>query len=256
MECDDLSSLWISKERATGITPSVKREEPTRDASRCVVLVPIAAHIEPACEAALAELARRGYTVRRVYGYAAIDQARNDMATAALADGFEETLWIDSEISFAPAAVDRLRSHGLPMVCGIYARKGQRASACHALPGTRQLVLGAEGGLTELLYAAAGFLLVRRQVYLDIQTRLALPVCNQRFGRPTIPFFQPMVVPDGGGHWYLPEDYAFCERARQCGYKIMADTTIRLWHHGSYAYSWEDAGKDKERYETFYFNVE
>jgi hypothetical protein len=35
----------------------------------------------------------------------------------------------------------------------------------------------------------------------------------------------------------------------------MADTTIRLWHHGSYGYSWEDAGKDQERYETFYINV-
>ena len=108
----------------------------------------------------------------------------------------------------------------------------------------------------ELRYAGTGFLLVRRQVYTDIQERLGLPVCNQRFGRPMVPFFQPMLIPDGEGHWYLPEDFAFCERARQCGYKIMADTTIRLWHHGSYGYSWEDAGQDKERYETFYFNVE
>ena len=92
-----------------------------------------------------------------------------------------------------------------------------RALACHVLPGTDRLVFGAEGGLTELLYAAAGFLLVRWQVYVDIKERLALPVCNQRFGEATIPFFQPMVVPDANGHWYLPEDYAFCERARRCG---------------------------------------
>jgi hypothetical protein len=124
------------------------------------------------------------------------------------------------------------------------------------MPGTTRLVFGAEGGLTEVLYAGAGFLLVRRQVYLDIQERLVLPVCNERFGRITIPFFQPRVVPDAAGHWYLSEDYAFCERARKCGYKIMADPAIRLWHHGSYGYTWEDAGKDKERYETFYFNVE
>ena len=45
-----------------------------------------------------------------------------------------------------------------------------------------------------------------------------------------------------GGYWYLGEDYSFCERARQCGYKIMADTSIRLWHIGEYAYGWEDAG--------------
>ncbi|MEX2138199.1 MAG: hypothetical protein WD894_02980 [Pirellulales bacterium] len=194
--------------------------------------------------------------MRRVYGYAAIDQARNDMATDALADGFEETMWIDADISFDPAAVDQLCAAQLPLVCGIYARKGRRALACHALPGTRRLVFGVGGGLVELRYAGTGFLLVRRQVYIEMQERLGLPVCNQRFGRLTIPFFQPIVIPDGGGHWYLPEDFAFCERARQCGYKIMADTTIRLWHHGSYGYSWEDAGKDKDRYETFYYNVE
>jgi hypothetical protein len=61
----------------------------------------------------------------------------------------------------------------------------------------------------------------------------------------------PCLIPQ----WYLSEDYAFCHRAWQCGYPIMADTTIRLWHHGSYGYSSEDAGKDQERYETFYFNV-
>ncbi|MEX2140776.1 MAG: hypothetical protein WD894_16050 [Pirellulales bacterium] len=227
---------------------------------KCVVLVPVGAQIEPACEAALVELAQRGYAVRRVYGYAAIDQARNEMAAQALADGYEETLWIDSDISFEAAAVDRLRSHDFPIVCGVYARKRMRALACHVLPGTSRLVFGAEGGLSELLYAGAGFLLVRRQVYFEMQEHLALLACNQRFGAKTIPFFQPMVISDSAGPstssgWYLPEDYAFCERARQCGFAIMADTTIRLWHHGSYGYSWEDAGKDKERYETFYFNV-
>jgi len=82
-----------------GITANRTDEgDRAHDASRCVVLVPATTHVEPACEAALVELAGRGYTVRRVYGYAAIDQARNDMATAALADGFEDTVWIDSDI--------------------------------------------------------------------------------------------------------------------------------------------------------------
>ena len=44
--------------------------------------------------------------------------------------------------------------------------------------------------------------------------------------------------------WYLAEDFAFCERARQCGYTILADTTIRLGHIGSCEYSWEEAGSD------------
>jgi hypothetical protein len=181
-------------------TPSVP------DPSKCVVLVPVATHVEPACEAALVELATRGYTVRRVYGYAAIDQARNEMAAQALADGYEETLWIDSDISFELDAVERLRSHHLPIVCGVYARKRMRALACHTLPGTERLVFGAEGGLTEILYAGAGFLLVRREVYAAMQERLKLPACNHRFDKPIVPYFQPIVVEDTGRSGTLVPD--------------------------------------------------
>ncbi len=70
--------------------------------SRCVILVPFATHIVPACEQGLIELQRRGYDVRRVGGYAAIDQGRSQMVTDALAAGYEETFWIDSDIEFQP----------------------------------------------------------------------------------------------------------------------------------------------------------
>jgi hypothetical protein len=177
------------------------------------------------------------------------------MATDALLDGYEETLWIDSDVDFHPDSIDRLRSHQLPITCGIYPQKGKLALASNILPGSAKIVFGKEGGLTEILYAGAGFLLVRREVYLTIQKQLKLPMCNERFKIPLIPFFHPMLNPCEDGTWYLAEDYAFCERARQCGYKIMADTTIRLWHIGSYAYGWEDAGRDRERFDTFTLNL-
>ena len=173
------------------------------------------------------------------------------MATDALREGFEETMWIDADIGFDPDAVDRLRSHDVPIVCGIYPRKGQRVLSCHVMPGTPNLVFGQGGGLVEILYAGAGFLLVRRPVYLDLFRQLELAVCNERFGRPLIPFFQPAVRPDDDGSWYLAEDWAFCDRARRSGYRIMADTTIRVWHLGTYAYGWEDAGIEPPRFQTF-----
>ena len=70
-----------------------------------------------------------------------------------------------------------------------------------------------------------------------------------------VPFFQPMVLTSEAGPWYLAEDYAFWERARQCGFKIMADTSIRLWHIGEYAYGWEDAGAERRRNASFVFLV-
>jgi hypothetical protein len=41
----------------------------------CVILVPYYGSIVPECDDALRELERRGYTVRRIGGYAAIDSS-------------------------------------------------------------------------------------------------------------------------------------------------------------------------------------
>jgi len=226
------------------------------DRSKCVVLVPVGAHIEPECALALSALEARGYAVRRVSGYAAIDQGRSQMASDALHDGFDELLWIDSDIGFDPDDVDRLRSHELPLVCGIYPKKGVRALAAHLLPETEHVLFGAGGGLLEIQYAATGFLLTHRRLYHAMKEQCALPVCNERFGRPVVPYFLPLLVPDGAGHWYLGEDFAFSERARRCGFVVMADTRIRLNHIGKCSYSWEDAGSERTRFGTYDFQVD
>ncbi|MBI2478688.1 MAG: hypothetical protein HYV60_08665 [Planctomycetia bacterium] len=188
-------------------------------------------------------------------GYSQIDVARNEIASKAILDGFLETIWVDADIGFHPDAIDKLRAHDVPIVCGVYAKKGKRELAISTLPGTKQLVFGEQGGLAEIQYAATGFLLVRRQVYLDIQFKLGLPLCNEQFGASVVPYFMPMTRRLRDGHWYLGEDYAFCERARLAGHRVMADTTIRLWHVGNYQYGWEDAGRDVERFGdyTYYF---
>jgi hypothetical protein len=222
---------------------------------RCVVLVPVQHHIEPACEAGLRELERRGYTVRRAFGYAAIDQGRSQMASDALAEGFAETMWIDADIDFRPDDVELLREQDRPITCGIYAKKGMRALAVHVLSGTHDLLFGSGGGPIQIRYAATGFLHVRREVYSAIHQRLELPVCNSWFGRPTIPFFLPMLLPTERGPWYLGEDYAFCERARQCGIPIVADTRIRLGHIGNHTFHWEEAGTALPRYASFHYHL-
>ncbi len=223
------------------------------DPKRCVVLVPFQGFIHPQCEECLKELERRGYAVRRVGDYGTTDEARNRLATEALTDGFEETLWIDADIRFHADDVERIRSHPEPIVTAIYPRKEQRALASQILPGTASLTFGHGGGMVELLYAATGFMLVRREAYLAIQRQMKLPVCNERFGHAIIPFFQPMIHKIEDGHWYLG-DYSFSERARLSGFKIWADTRIRLWHVGWYSYGWEDVGIDWPRFDSFTLN--
>jgi hypothetical protein len=225
------------------------------DPGRCVVLVPVGGHVEPECEVGLRQLEAQGYTVRRVQGYAAIDQARSQMASDALADGFDELMWIDSDIVFDVADVVRLRESDVPVVCGIYPKKSLRALSCHLLPDTRTVHFGCRGGLIEIRYAATGFLLTRREVYDEIARHAELPVCNQRFSTRLVPFFLPLLIPDGSGTWYLGEDFAFCKRARRSGFSILADTRIKLGHVGSYRFFWEDAGSTRERYSDYEYSV-
>jgi len=225
------------------------------DPGRCVILVPVGHHIEPACEEGLRSLESRGYPVRRVRGFSAIDQGRNQIATDAIRDGFEELMWIDSDIAFEPEAVDRLRSLGLPIACGVYLKKKARSFACNFPAGTESVPFGEGGRMIEVSHAGAGFLHTRREVYQTIKERLGLPTCNERAGPAMIPFFQPMVVPEGSGHWYMAEDYAFCQRARDCGFRVIADTSIRLGHVGSYVYFWEDSSGEGPRHANFTFQV-
>src|SRR5262245_40088422 len=102
--------------------------------SKCVILVPAFGQPVAKCDAALRYLEKNGYPVRRVGGFSAIDQGRNQMASDAINDGFAETMWIDTDIAFDPTSVDRLRSHELPIVAGIYPQPRARSLACELLP--------------------------------------------------------------------------------------------------------------------------
>lgn len=225
------------------------------DNSSCVILVPASGSIEPHCEFSLRQLESQGYSVRRLFGFSQVDVARNRLASEAMAEGFEELMWIDSDIAFEPQSVQRLRSHGLPMVCGLYPKKAEKEWSSRLLPGQKSITMGEGGGIVEILYAATGFLLVRRQVFQEVQRQQQLPSCFWRGGTPTIPYFLPMVIPSGAGHVYLGEDFAFCERVRRSGIRIYADTSIRLQHIGIYGYSWEDTGVGLPRGRSFQWRI-
>lgn len=221
---------------------------------RLVVLVPsYRDRVEPACEDALRALEEEGVEVRVVGGHAAIDRARSLMATEALADGFDALMWIDDDILFRPEDVLRLHGGSEPFVAGLYPKKGKREIAAHVLPGTRTLRFGEGGGPIEVRYVGAGFLYTRREVYEAV--RPTLPICDAGFGEPLVPYFMPQIVESDRGHWYLGEDYSFCERARRAGFRVLADTSIRLYHVGRYAYGWEDAGQSRERFASYDYAI-
>jgi hypothetical protein len=221
----------------------------------CVILVPVARSIEPPCEQALQGLERAGYAVRRVSGHSDIARGRSVMATEALAEGFDELMWIDSDIVFTPSDVDRLRRHDLPIVAGLYPIKGKRRLAMTLLDGEQVVVFGKGGGLLEVKYVATGFLYTRRSVYETIQAHHSLPVCRSDKRCGLVPYFLSEIVKEESGYSYLSEDFSFCHRARAAGLRVFADTTIRLGHIGNYTYSWEDAGQEMARGPSYRMKV-
>lgn len=222
---------------------------------KCVVLVPVGHHIEPECDHSLRELERRGYEVRRVHGFAAIDQGRSQMASDALRAGFDELFWVDSDVAFHPDSVEQLRARPEPVVGGVYAKKGRRAFACNFRRGRKEVRFGRNGETLEVDHLGFGFVLTRRPIYEKMREQFQLPSCNKEFGDEMTPYFMPMTVDGEAGVRYLAEDYAFCERARRCGASILVDCSIRLWHVGKYSYGWEDAGADVRRFPNYLFHI-
>src|SRR4051794_7653563 len=119
-------------------------------ASKCVVLVPYLGHIVPACEDGLRELERRGHTVWRLPGHSDIARGRSMIATNALDAGFDELLWVDSDVAFSADSVEVLRRHELPMVGAVYAQKGRRRLCMNPLVLPSTITFGVEGGLVEV----------------------------------------------------------------------------------------------------------
>jgi hypothetical protein len=218
-----------------------------------VILVPVAHSIEPVVDEALRKLESFGYTVRRKYGFSAIDQGRCVMAQEALDDGFEHIVWIDADVAFWPYDVEKLIKSNLQFVSAPYSVKGWPALTTEFFD--EKVILGEKGGLYEIKYAATGFMYTHRSVYAAI-------VKNEKMKRVKIwggqyevyPYFFPILHNDE----YLGEDFAFCHRIRNAGIKLYCNTTIKLAHIGKYSYSFGflEQGVTKEPKSVTYTKID
>ena len=226
--------------------------------SRSVVLVPFFSTIDRPCEESLRKLEAAGVRVVRSEGCPQIDVARNMLASDALNAGAESIFFIDADLGFDPLDALRLLARPEPVVSGVYAKKRQRALASVFDDGIAEVTFGEQApGSYPLKYAAGGFLRIKADVLRRMIAELNLPVCNTTWGRRDWPFFMPMAAPaPDGSHHYLGEDWAFSFRLRQMGVIPLADTSIRLWHHGPHAYGWEDAGTESPRHPSYIIKIE
>ena len=149
--------------------------------------------------------------------------SRDQIAKKALLDEADLVMWFDSDMVFNPDTLQKmlkLIDEGHDMVTGIYYRRTPPFSAV----GFKTMELNEEGtaftweDLTEIPdepfeVGACGFgcVLMKTEIFVSVFAKFGLmftPIAN------------------------CGEDIAFCWRARQCGYKIIADPSIKLGHVG------------------------
>ncbi len=160
-----------------------------------------------------------------------VHRARMEMtATFLRRPEFTHLFWIDADIEFEPEHVAALWNLNTDIACGCYAMK-KRDAQWYAAWKDGALVkdLDQFDGPIEVDYCGTGFLLIRRNV---IETLAASAPTWEGVNGPVPALF--MTPIHNGG--LESEDYHFCRIAREAGFKVIMDPSVRLKHWGSYAY--------------------
>lgn len=177
-----------------------------------------------------------------VRGDALVERSRSIAASSFLRSDCDVMLSVDSDIRFSAEAALRMceRAMEKDIVGGMYVTRSIHPQPALMLADEVPTVFADNGPMVEVQYLSTGFIATTKAPFEAI--RQDLPLCHETWGEDSFwPFYVPYVVewPDDG-HILLSEDWAFCERAKQAGYKLWLDPSVRLAHHGDYGFMLED----------------
>ena len=155
--------------------------------------------------------------------------ARNDLVKEAIERKAKYLLFIDSDMSFESEALQKLLDLNVDIATGLYVeRSGEhhnptvykhidiRTKEHGAIKEHFDLI---DRDTFEVEGCGMGFCLIKTDVFKTIIATYGdcfQPICG------------------------LGEDLSFCWKARQCGFKIMCDSTFTLGHIGEYIYTLKD----------------
>lgn len=168
-------------------------------------------------------------------GDADIGRSRGIIVTKWWAETNDDVfLMIDSDIGYSPQDADHvieLCRSGLDIVAGAYPVHNGQHLSLRLLPGGDDAVQFEPGNPPlEIMYAATGFMAVHRRV-IDAMVE-ALPLCHAYEPWAFYNFFPQPVITDPyvGGYSRLSEDWGHCQMARDLGFKVWLDRTVKLTH--------------------------
>ena len=151
-----------------------------------------------------------------------VAEARNNGVELAQSHGADFLLFLDSDMLFPPTTLFRLLIHGKDIVGATYTK---RVAPFETLgtPLAEQPV-ASSGDLVEMRRIPTGCLLIDMRV----------------FDKLSKPYFRFEVDANGA---IVGEDYAFCDRAREAGFRIWCDAVIsrQIGHIGQMVYRLPEA---------------
>ena len=190
-----------------------------------------------------------------------IQRARNALTKAFLKSQATHLMFIDSDIRFDPRHIPPMLDADVDVICGIYPKKeinwhGVEKAVKEGVPvedlkkRTGSLVVNLVDYATtvtvpidkpvEIWNGGTGFMLIKREVLEGMQPHMdsymndVTDLSGQIQHEEITEFFPVYIDPDS--RRLLSEDYGFCKRARECGFKIWAAPWVSLGHYGSYLF--------------------
>lgn len=144
-----------------------------------------------------------------------IDHQRNEAVFAMMKGGFDSLFFLDDDVFAPPDTYYRLAERDVDIVGGLYYRRGDPIEPVMRMEDKQPKTFNV-GEVGEVDYVGAGCLLVKRRVF----EKLGYPWFKWLDATSSLP-------PDE-----RCEDYFFCRKAKEAGFKIHIDTSVKCLHAG------------------------
>ena len=158
-----------------------------------------------------------------------VHRARMEMTATFLKTDHSHLFWIDADMEWEPKHVATLWNLQTDIAVGLYSMKRNDMPLSAWKDGKLVRIEDCPSEPFPVDYAGTGFMLIRRNV-IEKLSELS-PKWDGANGPVPAIFMTP--IHNG---ILESEDYHFCRIAREAGFKIIADPSIKLGHWGSYRY--------------------
>jgi hypothetical protein len=183
---------------------------------------------------------QHGVTIQigSICGCSVVSRARNLLVKDLLESECTDLLFIDSDINFEPEDVYRLMAWTSDpkkgIVGGVPRTRSDNKVYIASLDYDDNNDLTMDNmGLVRAKRLATAFMMVRRDVFTTlVDAHPEWSYYDTRTDRTLSAVFDFKLTDEG----YMGEDYLFCDRAREHGFEVWVDPTIKLGHMGVQEY--------------------